>query len=81
MGKTLDGQGASDPLPPTWPSGAIRTVVSALCHTVYNFSWRPQRDVADSTEFLGISVCYPSREPGSFGKAKKTPEDCVLEQF
>ena len=28
MDKDLDGQGASDPLPPTWPSRAIRTAVS-----------------------------------------------------
>ena len=33
MDKDLDGQGASDPLPPTWPSRAIRTGVStARCH-------------------------------------------------
>ena len=70
--KDLDGQGASDPLPPTRPSGAIRYIIFLGAQRVSN--------CADSTEFLGISVCYPPRQPESFesGEEKKTPEDCFF---
>ena len=81
MGKDLDGQGASYHLPLTWPSGAIRTVVSTVrWHTVYNFSWRPTVGpiMLIPRNFWGYLCATLQDSPDLWEEATKTPEYCIF---